>query len=295
LLADALEQGATSVVTCGAVQSNHARATALCAARLGLGCLLLLRTAQSGKPEPSVGNLLLDRLAGAETRFITPDEYRQRARLSSEAAAELAARGERAYVIPEGGSNGLGALGYVQAMREVREQLDAGLGDGPEPFDAVVHACGSGGTAAGIALGAEFWDVARTVHAIAVCDDETYFHRVIGRIVLEVSTLEPRFETLAELVVHDAFKGPAYGIASEEQLRFIVEVARRSGLVLDPVYSGKALFGLSRLSPKPRRVLFVHTGGLPGLLAQGEALSALLDSESAAAGHRVGRTFTSRS
>src|SRR5688572_26747389 len=100
LLADALARGATTVVTCGAVQSNHARATALCAARLGLRCLLLLRTARPKDEQPSVGNLLLDRLAGAETRFITPDQYRERARLLAEASDELSLRGEIAYVIP---------------------------------------------------------------------------------------------------------------------------------------------------------------------------------------------------
>jgi D-cysteine desulfhydrase len=273
LLAEALDQGATTVVTCGAVQSNHARATALCAARLGLRCLLLLRTAKPPQDEACAGNLLLDRLAGAETRFITPDEYRDRAHLMQEVARELGERGETPYLVPEGGSNGLGALGYVEAMREVREQLDAGLGGGPQPFDAVVHACGSGGTAAGVALGAHFWGVARELHAMAVCDDTRYFEGVIGRIVLEATNLEPRLEGLSDIIVHDTWKGPQYGVASEEQLRFLVDVARRTGLVLDPVYSGKALFGLSRLEPKPRRVLFVHTGGLPGLLAASHTLA----------------------
>jgi len=273
LLADALDRGATTVVTCGAVQSNHARATALCAARLGLRSVLLLRTSEPKQDEACVGNLLLDRLAGAETRFITPDEYRERTRLMQELAGELGERGETPYLIPEGGSNGLGALGYVQAMREVREQLDAGLGGGPEPFDAVVHACGSGGTAAGIALGAHFWGVADQVHAMAVCDDTRYFEGVIGRIVLEATKLEPRLAGLSDLVIHDTWKGPRYGVASDEQLRFLVDVARRTGLVLDPVYSAKALFALSRLGQKPRRVLFVHTGGLPGLLAVGQSLA----------------------
>jgi D-cysteine desulfhydrase len=159
-------------------------------------------------------------------------------------------------------------------MREVRQQLDLGLAGGPAPFDAIVHACGSGGTAAGIALGAREWNVSERVHAMAVCDDITYFEAVIGRIIVEAEQLEPELDRAAEVVVHDRFKGPAYGVASDEQRRFIALVARKTGLMLDPVYTGKALFGLARLAPRPRRALFVHTGGLPGLLADPELMAA---------------------
>jgi D-cysteine desulfhydrase len=268
LLGAALEQQATAVFTCGGIQSNHARATALLAAQLGLRCILLLRTSEPDAQHASIGNLMLDRLAGAEVRFITPQQYRQREPLMSAAAAELARTGQRPYVIPEGGSNGLGALGYVEAMREVRAQLDQGLGGGPEPFDAVVHACGSGGTAAGVVLGAARYRVAPEVMAIAVCDDRATFEQIIGRVVEQAESWLGGKQDRAELRVLDQFVGPAYAVASDEQRRFIAEVGRRCGLVLDPVYSGKALFGLARLQPKPRRVLFIHTGGLPGLLAQ---------------------------
>ncbi len=126
LLADALEHGASTVLTCGGEQSNHARATALLCAQLGLSAKLFLRTTVS---QPKVnGNLLLDRMAGAEVRFITPDDYRRRAEVMAEAAAELSKVGHVVSVIPEGGSNGLGALGYVDAMREVRDQLQSRLG-----------------------------------------------------------------------------------------------------------------------------------------------------------------------
>jgi D-cysteine desulfhydrase len=273
LLRDAVEAGATAVITCGGVQSNHARATALLAASLGLGSMLLLRAADPAAPQPPVGNLLLDRLAGADVRFISAREYARRDALMHEMVQQLARSGRRAYAIPEGGSNGLGALGYVDAMHEVREQLDLGLGGSSEPFDAIVHACGSGGTSAGVALGAARFAVARRVHAIAVCDDRATFEVRIAGIIAEARRLQPELGDPAECVVHDAFKGPAYAVASDEQRRFIVDVARRTGLVLDPVYSGKALFGLARLDPKPRRALFIHTGGLPGLLAQADAFA----------------------
>lgn len=275
LAADAKKLGATTLITCGGQQSNHARATALVAARLGLRAVLLLRTPDPDVPPPLVGNLLIDYLAGAEVRFITPAQYREREQAMAEVARGCRERGEVPYVIPEGGSNGLGALGYVDAMAEVRRQLDLGLSGG-RAFDAVVHACGSGGTAAGTSLGARRYGVATETHAIAVCDDQRYFDGVIARIAREAAELDASLDLTALPRVHDAWKGPAYGLATEEQLAFLIEVARKTGLLFDPVYTGKALFGAARLDPKPGRLLFLHTGGLPGLLSQSEGLSPLL-------------------
>jgi len=272
LLGDATDRQADVVLTCGGIQSNHARATAIAARELGLRAVLFLRTANGKAPGQATGNVLLDLMVGAELRFVTPEQYRERETLMKLAAENLATRGERAYVIPEGGSNGLGALGYVDAMEEVRAQLDDRLGGGPAPFDAVVLVCGSGGTAAGCVLGARTFEVAPAVHAMAVCDDERYFREVVTRIVAESQTIRPADGPLADLSIHDAYKGPAYGVMSDEQRQFMLDVALRSGLILDPVYTGKALFGLSRLPNKPRRALFLHTGGLPGLLADPEAV-----------------------
>ena len=278
LLADARERGADVVITCGGLQSNHARATTLLAASLGMKALLFLRTTapvlELG-PARRTGNVLLNRLAGAEIRLVSPETYRDRARVMADAARELAAAGRRPYVIPEGGSNGLGSLGYVEAMAEVRSQLDAGAADG-KSFDAIVHACGSGGTAAGVALGAAKHGVAKRVIAMAVCDDAPTFEQVIARIVDEARALDPSLGPPAPLTVDDASKGPAYAVSSAEQRRTIIDVTRASGLVLDPVYTGKAFHGLARLAAGELaggRVLFLHTGGLPGLLADGEAFA----------------------
>ncbi|MEZ4223968.1 MAG: D-cysteine desulfhydrase family protein [Polyangiaceae bacterium] len=273
LLADAVSRRADTVITCGGEQSNHARATALAARGLGLDTRLLLRTATGVGPTRDEGNLLLDRLAGASIRFIDPPAYAERARLLEAEAAELRTAGKQPYVIPEGGSNAIGSLGYVEAMREIREQLDLGLAQGREPFDVVVHACGSGGTAAGVCAGALHFGVAPQVWAMAVCDSRDYFERVVGRILLGIAALRPELGNPAELVVSDRDKGPAYAVASDAQKQFIRDVLRATGLVLDPVYTGKALFALSRMEPKPRRALFLHTGGLPGLLAQHDAFS----------------------
>jgi D-cysteine desulfhydrase len=272
LLADALGHAATTLVTCGGAQSNHARATALLGRELGLGSLLFLRTPQLSQPPAPVGNLLLDRLAGAELRFITPEQYRARAALMAEAAAALSARGEVPYVIPEGGSNGLGALGYVAALEELHEQQRAG--ELPRELDLIGFACGSGGTAVGIALGlGRFPEVAGRAVALAVCDDRAHFERVIADIVAEARQLEPGLPEPGPLEIRDEFKGPAYGVPSREQLEFLLEVAQVSGLILDASYTGKALYGMAQLSPKPRRALFVHTGGLPGLLAESELIA----------------------
>jgi D-cysteine desulfhydrase len=288
LLADALAKGAGTVLTCGGIQSNHARATALVCARLGLKCMVFLRVEDKSRPPgpdaptpperlPRTGNVLLDRLAGAEVRLISKADYAQRSAVMESVRVRLAKDGVKAYVIPEGGSNGLGSLGYVDAMREVREQLTLGLGGGPAPFAEIVHACGSGGTAAGIALGAARWGVAERVRSVAVCDDAAYFKKVIDRISTEARGFDPSLEARADLVIDENARGPGYALTTPEQRRTVVEVARR-GLVLDPVYTGKAMHGLREAVKrgdvkKGARVLFVHTGGLPGLLAQGDSFA----------------------
>jgi D-cysteine desulfhydrase len=267
LMAEASELGARAVITCGGLQSNHARATAVAARRIGMRPILLLRTSEPPRG-PRHGNLFLDELLGAEIRYVRADEYAERDAHMARIQDECAQAGEPAYVIPEGGSNGLGALGYVDAMGEVRRQLDAQPDDYPLRFDAIVHACGSGGTAAGCMLGARRYDVADEVIAIAVCDDRAYFEQRIDGIVREAKELLRESAASAPLRVLDEYKGPAYGIPTPEQVDFIEQVARCCGLILDPVYTGKALFGLAQLASKPADALFLHTGGLPGLLAE---------------------------
>lgn len=282
LLAEALSLECDTVITCGGEQSNHARATALCAASLGLKSLLFLRTNDMENVVVD-GNLLLDHLAGAEVRFMSAEQWPDRDRLMDQAAESLLREGRRAYVIPEGGSNGLGSLGYVEAMGEVRRQIDLGLGGG-KPFDAVVVACGSGGTAAGAALGAALYGVAREVVAMAVCDDAAYFEARIASIMQDARKVDPRLPEPARVVVYDGAKGPAYAVMSVEQRKLLARVASLSGLVLDPVYTGKAFAGLVDLT-KPngilagKRILFFHTGGLPGLFAQAAEFASVLEEE----------------
>jgi len=285
LLADALARGSDTVLTCGGIQSNHARATALTCAELGLKCVLYLRVARGesapGDPSrvarreelPAGGNVLLDRLAGAEIHLVTPAEYAQRAAVLESEAQRMARAGRKPYVIPEGGSNGLGSLGYVDAMRETRAQMGLGLGGSRAPFDEIVLACGSGGTAAGVVLGAARFEVAARVRAVAVCDDAAYFERAIDRITIEARGYDPALTGRAPVIVDDTSLGPGYGVMSGEQKELLAEVARKSGTILDPVYTGKAMHALAQAVrrgdlARGSRVLFLHTGGLPGLLAQ---------------------------
>jgi D-cysteine desulfhydrase len=282
LLADALARGSDTVLTCGGIQSKHARATAIVCAQLGLKCVLYLRVADApGDPSrvaerealPAGGNVLLDRLVGAEIHLVTPAEYAQRGAVLESEAQRIARGGRKPYVIPEGGSNGLGSLGYVEAMRETRAQIDLGLAGSRTPFDEIVHACGSGGTAAGVVLGSARFNVAARVRAVAVCDDAAYFERAIDRIVVEARGHDPELVGRAALVVDESSRGRSYGVMSPEQRDFLARVARTSGTILDPVYTGKAMHALAQAVARGdlargSRVLFLHTGGLPGLLAQ---------------------------
>lgn len=275
LLADAVAQGATHVVTCGGVQSNHCRATAMAAAPLGMRAELLLRTPNGLRdelPSPPTGNVYLDRLVGARIHPTDPLGYQSRADFMRDIADGVRDRDGVPYVIPEGGSNALGALGYVDAAAEILGQLDA-------PPDAVFVATGSGGTLAGLALGFEVAGVATRAYGVAVCDDRAYFRAIVDAIADDaraygLPVLAPdRYDVL------EGFQGRGYALSTEEELAFLAEVARADGLVLDPVYTNKAFLGLvSLLREDPtrfgRRVVFIHTGGIFGLLAHDDALHA---------------------
>jgi D-cysteine desulfhydrase len=271
LMDEALSRGANVIVTGGQVQSNHARATAIVAASLGLRCELCLWSRDTVSALPSTGNALLDYMTGAHFRLVGPVPSSRRDATLREAAEDLVRRGARPYVIPEGGSNGVGALGYVQACRELRHQLDAGLAKG-EPFDALVIACGSGGTAAGLSLGASAFQVAREVVAMAVIPDALSLRCAVGSIIDQVRRAVPELGRPVPWRVDERGCPNPSGDLDPAQRRFMVEMAR-CGLVLDPVYTGKALCGLARAVHEDgswigKRVLFVHTGGLPGLFSE---------------------------
>jgi D-cysteine desulfhydrase len=276
LAADAEASGADVLVTCGGVQSNHCRATAFAAARRGLGAVVLLRTPDPAAPPPPDGNALLDRLAGAEVRFVSHEQYRRRAELMAAVAAELRGRGRTACLVPEGGSNALGSLGYVVAMAELRDQLPAAWRDGPV---TVAYAAGSGGTGAGIELGlrAAGW-VGATAVGFAVCNDARYFREAIAAICADARRRWPTLPEVppAGIRVDDGFVGPGYAETTEAGLEVVRRAAREDGVILDPVYTGKAMLGVLTRAAEgrlpSRRVVFVHTGGAFGIFAHARRL-----------------------
>ncbi|HTR51882.1 MAG TPA: D-cysteine desulfhydrase family protein [Kofleriaceae bacterium] len=284
LMAEALEQQATHVITCGGEQSNHARATAFAAAQLGLRSVLILRTDDPERPPAPTGNILLDRLVGAELRWIPRAAWRDRNRLLAEAAERVRAAGGRPYVIPEGGSNALGAWGYLRAMHELADDLE-GIAAPDHPV-TIVYACGSGGTGAGLVLGAKLLNLdARGIRVagVNVCDDRAYFVAAISRICGDFAERWqlPVHVGEADIDIVDGHVGLGYAKSGPEELATIRDVCRSDGIVLDPVYTGKAFHGVvTELRHDPKRfgaaVAFVHTGGMFGLFASPETVAKVL-------------------
>jgi L-cysteate sulfo-lyase len=263
LLADALAQGADAVLTAGAAQSNHCRVIAAAARRFGLECRLFL----SGPPPAQLtGNLLLDHLAEARLHFVAASSGRAAAMEAG--AEELRAGGRKPYVIPIGGSNAVGARGYVLAMQEIKEQLGA---LSPKPT-RLVFASSSGGTCAGLWVGSFLDgpdvgllgirvdrdpDPERHINDIALALGEQLGMK--GSIMLPPGTL------------NDEFVGEDYGAPTEEGTAALRLAWQTEGLLLDPVYTGKAMAGLLALVRRgefrEERVLFLHTGGEPSVFA----------------------------
>lgn len=277
LLADARARGADVVVTCGGEQSNHCRATAIAARQLHLDSVLLLRTENPGAPPPPEANILLDRMVGAEIRWVSREEYRARAQHFVAIERELVAAGRRPYLIPEGGSNPLGSVGYVRCIDELLEQI------GPEPA-TIVYAAGSGGTGAGLLLGVRLRALPWRVVGINVCDDREYFVCVIGEIIEEaLRRFAPKVTfSREEIEIIDGYVGRGYARSRPEELSAMRDLARAEGLILDPVYTGKAWFGLlgeiAKRGPSAfgPRVVFLHSGGIYGLFPKSSELAPLL-------------------
>ena len=272
LLAEAVNAGATHVITAGAVQSNHCRATAIAASSLGLQSELILRGAQ---PATSEGNLLLSELVGAHCHFVDRETWRQLPDVFQLLETSLRGQSQTPYSIPIGGSNPLGVWGYARMMGELKQDLqDAGI-------DAahVVSAVGSGGTYAGILAGIGIHELTHrcSTTGILVSDDKAYFDEKVSS---DLARWTADYENSADLPsanFDDRFIAPGYGRANPEIFQLIHSLAKQEGLFLDPVYSGKAFFGmLQRMKEgliEEDDVVFVHTGGLFGLMAQSDGLA----------------------
>ncbi len=271
LLADALQQQADIVITCGGIQSNHCRATAIAARKLGMDAVLFLR----GEPPVSAdGNVLLDRLVNACLVYISPEEYARRAEFMRSEAARLTKQGRRPYVIPEGGSNALGAWGYVAMLEELVEQGFS------KRIRHVLCATGSAGTLAGLHLGRRIFGLSMDIWGVAVCNDEAYFQDRVVEIAREFRDRFGVGDSLqaGDIRVVEGYVGPGYGKTYPRLLDLIRRVAAEEALFLDPVYTGKAFLAMSDLMmngtiPPGEEVLFLHTGGIFSLFAYRDVLA----------------------
>ena len=257
LLADAKARGAEVVFTTGGAQSNHAMLTAAAAGKLGLQAILILK---KRGVTACAGNLLLERLMGTDVRFMDTDDY---ADIYAEMDRVGRALGKPWYKIPCGGSNALGTLGYVACAKEIAEQ---GM-----TFDHIVCAEGSGGTMAGMALGAKLFLPGTKVHGMMV--DRDPFEEITPALMREAAAmLEAPVDITPEDYLLRDMCGPGYAIPSEAGNAAVSLMAKQEGLFLDPVYTGKAFAGLIELAKegafRPEdRVLFLHSGGAGGLFA----------------------------
>lgn len=264
LVADALAQGCDHLVTAGAPQSNHCRQTAAAAARLGLGCSVVL----SGKPpKRRLGNLLLDEILGAHLYWAGT---KNRQEMMKEVARELEVMGRKPYIIPVGGSNVIGATGYVAAMGELLEQLKT------EKLyvDFIVIASGSGGTQAGMVLGKKVYNHRANILGISISQAADGLKTQVAALATATAAhlglgMVPIMDAIE---VNDDYLGDGYAIVGEAEREAVQMTAQFEGILLDPVYTARAMAGLIDLTrwgafTRGQNVLFWHTGGTAALSA----------------------------
>ena len=270
-IAEALDQSCDTIITCGGVQSNHCRATAVLCVRLGLKVHLILRGEQPQTPE---GNLLLDYLSGAEITYLSLQDWSGHLQLAESIKAKYAAQGNKAFFIPTGASDEIGLWGYIAASQELKEDF-ARLKIEP---DYIVTATGSGGTQGGLIVGAQLFGLRSQVVAFNVCDDAAYFENKIKQ---DVTLWMRRYNQQLDIdnlkiTTIEGYVGSGYGIAGPEIFETIAELARSDGIFLDPVYTAKAFHGMVTELQKgdaghlagARDIVFIHTGGLFGVFPQ---------------------------
>jgi D-cysteine desulfhydrase family pyridoxal phosphate-dependent enzyme len=261
LLADALKQGCKTLMSSGAVQSNHCRQVAAAATKAGLECILVLA---GDKPAERQGNLLLDYLSGAKTLFVKRADRDQELQKAFEDAKNA---GKKPYLIPYGGSNAIGAVGYLEAMRELKDQ-------GYDP-DWIIFASSSGGTHAGMALGARLFGMKAKVLGIGIDNLNLNFSATIANLANETSSqlsLDIRLNP-ADIRLNEDYCQSGYGKLLHAEIEAIKLFASHDGILLDPVYTGRAAAGMLDLIRKgffkpEEQILFWHTGGTPALFAE---------------------------
>lgn len=269
LVADAMSSGANTLITCGGEQSNHCRATAIVARKLGMNVHLVLRRTGEGP----TGNFLLDTVLGATIRWVSPEEYKERDKIMDEEAKKINSSDGKAYVIPEGGSNYLGMLGYVDCSKEFIDQWkETGL-----DLPTIVVASGSGGTYAGLWVGFSMLGVDIRLVGISAGQDVDEQKEHIFEIAKQCNnifnfglSLDPR-----KIELLDGYWHPGYGLITPEIAEFVMWFAKKTGLILGPTYTGKAFNAAFKLiksgeidTPKP--IVLWHTGGIFDIFPKGQ-------------------------
>ena len=281
-LAHAINQQHDVLITCGGLQSNHCRATAFAGAQLGIPVHLILR----GDLEKLDGNVLLDHLAGAKiTTYPTKQYQTNLTNILNATANDYQARGYKPYIIPTGASDAMGVWGYFSACQELKQDFR----EHKIQPELIVVATGSGGTQAGLTLGSEFFKLRVNVLGMAVCDDRAYFQQKVEE---DITGFRDQFESLFvesfpseySINTNDQYIGEGYGVACDSLLETIALLAREEGILLDPVYSGKAFHGLIQEIKQGNLsgmsdVVFIHTGGSFGLFPYRQQLQSVISKE----------------
>lgn len=273
LLAHAREQGCDTILTCGRAQSNHCRATALAGARLGLDVEVFL--AEPKPKAPWRGNLFLSEIAGASIQFISEADYQDASITMQARAQELQNSGKKPYIIPMGASNARGALGYVECAYEIAQSYDRS----DAPWDCVICTVGSGGTSAGLELGLRLSGLKIPLYSVNMCESAEYFAAEIARIAQGCSD-EFRLNTPIDPSEIRVIDGQTPGARPSAQVKEIIRsLAQIEGIVLDPTYTAKGFVGMLReleqgVLAEYQNPLFIHTGGLFGLLARIDEMGA---------------------
>lgn len=270
-IAEAQNQACDTLITCGGIQSNHCRATAVLGARLGMKVHLILR---GEKPAVAEGNLLMDYLSGAEITFLPQSAWRDHADLASELQDSYKAQDKKAFFIPVGASDEIGLWGYIKASEELEQNF---LNLQMEP-EYIVTATGSGGTQAGLIVGTQLFGMKSQVLAFNVSDDAAYFEKKIQEdVTLWKQRYNQEFDDASmKIKTIEGYLGPGYGSAGPEVFDTIADLASCEGIFLDPVYTGKAFHGMvtelqkgsSGALPGAKNIVFIHTGGLFGVFPQ---------------------------
>lgn len=284
LMAEAVAGGADAVITQGGIQSNHARQTAAIASKLNMKCVLALESSAESQDPPyqASGNVLLDRLYGAEIHCFPPGADMEVT--TQELADQYKALDQHLYIIPSGGSNPTGVLGYVNCAFEIVSQLrEQGL-----RVDCLVHATGSGGTQAGLIVGFQLTGMKIPVLGISVSRSRPAQEQKVYDLVRQTSEhlgLKPA-PPRNDVVVNSDYVGDGYGVPTDGMFHAVTTAARYESILLDPVYTGKAMDGLIDLIVnkhrfgKDKNILFLHTGGSAGLFGYTAQLNQFLERDS---------------